>query len=693
MKEYQASSIRNIALFGHGSEGKTTLAEAMLFTAGAIDRMGRVENGSATMDYDPEETKRTISISTALAPVEWKNNKINIIDLPGFFDFIGESYGAIRAIDAAVILVGAVGGLTVGAEKAFTLTTKNNVPKMVVINSMDRENANFDRTLEQLTEKYGSVIAPVSIPIMQGGAFKGYASVLTGKSFAFDGKGAKEIPTPDDVQARLEELRETVTEAAASADEELMDKYFEEGELSPEEISQGLHKGIMDGSIVPVVPTAAAPNLGVANLMDVIVDLVPSSDKHEAIVGINPKNDEEEERVCEDAQPFSAQVFKTLADPFVGKLSLIKVFSGKLTGDMTLYNPNAEKNEKAGNISTMLGKKLVSLDALHAGDIGALAKLQYTNTGDTLCDEAKPIRFAPIQFPEPSISMAVSAKKQGEEDKLYSGLHRLEEEDPSFKVSKPADTAETIISGQGESHIDVIAKKLASKFGVECVLDDPKIPYRETIKKPIDAEGRHKKQTGGHGQFGHCWVLFEPITDSEEDFEFVDKVVGGVVPRAYIPAVEKGLRENLPRGIVAGYPIVKLRATLHDGSYHPVDSSEMAFKTAARLALRKCVNANPVILEPINHVEVVVPDDYMGDIIGDMNRRRGRIMGMNKVEDGQQVVAEVPLSEMFKYATDLRSMTQARGSFTMHFERYEEVPANIAAKIIAGAKKIEDDDD
>ena len=524
MKEYQAASIRNIALFGHGSEGKTTLAEAMLFTAGAIDRMGRVENGSAVMDYDPEEVKRTISISTAMAPAEWKNNKINIIDLPGFFDFIGESYGAIRVIDAAVILVGAVGGLTVGAEKAFALTKKNNVPKIVAINSMDRENANFDKALEELTEKYGSAIAPVAIPIMEGGAFKGYASVLTGKSFQFDGKGVKEIDTPADVQSRLDSLRETVTEAAAGSDEELMEKYFEEGELSPEEISKGLHEGILDGSVVPVVPVAAAPNLGVANLMDVIIDLVPSPDKHAAVKGINPKTNEEEERSCEEGQPFSAQVFKTLADPFVGKLSLIRVFSGKLTSDMTLYNPNAEKSEKAGNISTMLGKKLVGLDALHAGDIGALAKLQYTNTGDTLCEESKPIRYPDIVFPEPCISMAVSAKKQGEEDKLVSGLHRLEEEDPSFKVSRPADTAETIISGQGESHIDVIAKKLASKFGVECVLEDPKIPYRETIRKSIDAEGRHKKQTGGHGQFGHCWILFEPITDSDEDFEFVDRL-------------------------------------------------------------------------------------------------------------------------------------------------------------------------
>ncbi|MBQ4638090.1 MAG: elongation factor G, partial [Clostridia bacterium] len=402
-----------------------------------------------------------------------------------------------------------------------------------------------------------------------------------------------------------------------------------------------------------------------------------------------------ETRKADVSEPFSAQVFKTVADPFVGKLSLIKVFSGVLTGDMTLYNPNSEKNEKAGTVYMMRGKKQTAVDKLIAGDIGALAKLQNTATGNTLCDAAKPIKYEEFKFPKPVISLAVVAKKQGEEDKIATGLNKLMEEDPTFSIEKTTDTKEMVMSAQGELQLEVLIKKLQAKFGAEASFADPKIPYRETIRKSIKAEGRHKKQSGGHGQFGHCWVEFEPIFDGGEEFEFVDKVVGGVVPRSFIPAVEKGLRENLPKGIIAGYPIVNLRATLYDGSYHPVDSSEMAFKIAARLALKKCVDASPVLLEPVYSAKITVPDEYMGDIMGDMNRRRGRVMGMNPVEDGQEVEAEVPLSEMFKYATDLRSMTQARGSFTMEFVRYEEVPQNIAQKIIENAakNKVDEDDD
>ncbi len=692
MKDYRTEKLHNVAMIGHGGDGKTTLTEAMLFAAGAIERMGKTADGTTTTDYDPEEIKRTISISAALAPFEWEDKKITLIDLPGYFDFAGELTGPLKIADCAMIVMSAVSGMAVGTEKAHKLCTKGHVPHMIVINQMDRENANYDKCLAQLTEKYGSNIAPIIVPIIEKGAFVGYANVLTGKAYSGSGKTFKEIPVSADVQSHIESLKDAVYEAAAGADDELMEKFFEEGELSDEEVNRGLRIGIADATIVPVVCASAVTGVGISAVMDTIINIMPNSVGKE-YKGVNPKTGEAEVRKALESEPFSAQVFKTVADPFVGKLSMIKVFSGKLTGDMTLYNPNVDKNEKAGTVYTMLGKKQTAVDKLIAGDIGALAKLANTATGHTLCDSAKPIQYDTIHFPAPVISLAVVAKKQGDEDKIATGLNKLMEEDPTFTVEKTADTKEMVISGQGEAHLDVLIRKLESKFKAEAMLVDPKIPYRETIRKAIKAEGRHKKQSGGHGQYGHCWIEFEPIYDSDQDFEFVDKVVGGVVPRSFIPAVEKGLRENLPKGIIAGYPIVNLRATLYDGSYHAVDSSEMAFKIAARLALKKCVDASPVLLEPVYQAKIVVPDEYMGDIIGDMNRRRGRIMGMNQVEDGQEVVAEVPLSEMFKYATDLRSMTQARGSFSMEFVRYEEVPANVAQKIIENAKLSDDDED
>ena len=694
MKDYQTQNIRNIAIVGHGGEGKTTLTEALLWTTGAIDRMGRVEDGSTVSDYDAEEIKRQFSISTSVAPVEWKDTKINFIDIPGYFDFIGEMMGPLRIADAALIVVGAVTGLSVGAEKAMAYTSKHSIPRAIFVNSMDREHANFDKVVAQLQEKYQTAVCPVMLPIYEGEKFIGYSSLVTGKSYRYLDKYSKEVETTPDMQEKIEAIWEQVTEAAASADDELMEKYFETGELTDEEKLLGLRKGIAAATITPVFCGAALPALGIDNLLNFIVSLMPSpAEKAFNKRGTNPKTNEPADRACSVDAPFSAQVFKTLADPFVGKISLIKVISGVLTPNTQFVNANNEKIGKAGSVSVMCGKKLTPTFKLIAGDIGVLTKLNDTKTGDTLCDPVHPIVFPWVTYPEPCYSMAIQAKKKGEEDKIMQGLLRLAEEDPSFRLEKPAETAETIISGQGEMQLDVTIKKLASKFGVECTLVDPKIPYRETIRKSIDAEGRHKKQTGGHGQFGHCKVLFEPIyEDDGPDFEFVDNVVGGVVPRAFIPAVEKGLRENIVKGVLAGYPMVKIRATLHDGSYHPVDSSEMAFKTAARLALKKCRDADPVLLEPIYSLDIVVPDEYMGDIIGDMNRRRGRILGMNPAEGGQEVVVEVPLSEIFKYATDLRAMTQGRGSFSKTFVRYEEVPGNVAQKIIAAAN-LQDDDE
>ena len=693
MADYQTTDIRNMALLGHGSEGKTTLTEAMLFAAGIVDRQGRVEDGAATTDFEPEEVKRKISISAAIAPIDWDGKNLNVIDVPGYFDFIGEMMGPLRVVETAVIVVGGVNGMAVGTEKAWDYASKNNVGRMFVVNQMDRENANFTKIYEQLRGKYGSSVVPVLLPIGEGLSLKGVVNVLENKAYEGAGKTLKEVPVPANMSAQIKAALEELTEAAASADDELMMKYLEEGELSYEELMTGFKAGMKSGSIVPVCACSAVTGVGVVAMMNVMAKYLPSPEGV-VIKGINTKTDAEESRVCKDGEPFSALIYKTIADPFVGKLSLFRVCSGTLTASTVLYNVNAEKTEKSAGIYAMRGKKQLSKTVLHAGDLGALAKLQFTATGDTLCDQNKPIRFAPLTFPVPCISKAVYAAKQGEEDKVFGGLARLQEEDPTINIEKNVETTETLLSGQGELHLDVIRSKLASKFGANAVLQDPKIPYRETIRKTVKAQGRHKKQSGGHGQFGDVWIEFSPIGDGLTDFEFVDAVVGGVVPRNFIPAVEKGLRENLPRGVLAGYPMVGLRAKLYDGSYHAVDSSEMAFKTAARLAYKKgCMEASPVLLEPIMHVEVLVPDEYMGDIMGDMNKRRGRIAGMHQVDGLQQVVAEAPLAEMFKYATDLRSMTQARGSFIMKFERYEEVPAIVAQKIIESTKREDEEEE
>ncbi len=693
MADFITENIRNIALIGHGSEGKTTLAEALLYAAGHVDRQGKVEDGAATTDFDPEEVKRHISISAAIAPVEWKGTKINVIDVPGYFDFIGEMAGALRVVKTAGIVVGSVSGLTVGAEKGWANSVKNNVARMFIVNRMDAENANFGKVVDQLRDKFGASVVPMLLPIGAGASFKGVVNVLENKAFEGTGKGLKEIPVPADMADEIATAMEEITEAAAGADDELMMKYLEGEELTHDEILFGFREGMKSGAIVPVVAVSATTGVGVAKLLDMMSVYLPSP-KGSVLEGVNPKTGDKVTRTCDNGEPFSAFVYKTIADPFVGKLSLFRVCSGSITPATALYNSTAEKAEKAGGLFVMRGKKQQNVNVLNAGDLGALSKLQFTNSGDTLCDANNPIRFAPIDFPAPCISKAISAAKQGEEDKVFSGLARLQEEDPSIKVEKNTETTETLVSGQGELHLDVIRNKLASKFGAQANLNDPKIPYRETIRKKVSCQGRHKKQSGGHGQFGDVWIEFSPIGDTNIDFEFKDAVVGGAVTRNFIPSVEKGLRENIRKGVLAGYPMVGLHAKLYDGSYHAVDSSEMAFKTAARIAYKKgCMDASPVLLEPIMHVEVFVPDEYMGDIMGDMNKRRGRIMGMDPIDGLQRVTAEAPMGEMFKYATDLRSMTQARGSFTMSFERYEEMPADAAKKIIENAQKDEDEEE
>lgn len=682
--QYKAENIRNIAFMGHGGDGKTTLTESILFGTGAADRFGKIEDGNTVSDYDPEEIKRHISISASLAPVQYNNYKINIIDCPGYFDFLGEAIGALNAADGAVIVMSAVAGLNVGAENAMNMTKKKNLPRIIFINQMDRENANYLKVLTQLEEKYGTSIAPIQYPIMENGVMTGYVDVASNESYKFNGKNIEKIDTPAHMAEQLNDARGRLIEAAAENDEELLEKYFADEALTTEEIINGLLKGVHSGSTVPVCGGSALESKCTNFLLEQIIALFPSCAGKK--YPCKKADGSDGEIACDSSGSFAAQVFKTITDPFVGKLSLFKVISGVIKSDTPLYNANIEKSEKAGTIYTMRGKKQIPEDQLNAGDIGAVAKLQYTLTYHTLCTESNKLIFPIPEIPKPSITMSVFPKKQGEEDKVFNGLRRLEEEDITFKLSKNEETNEMQISGLGEMHLEIISKKLKNKFNAEIVLADPKIPYREAIKKSVKAEGKHKKQSGGHGQYGHCWIEFEPISDGSANFEFVDKVVGGVVPRAYIPAVEKGLLECVKKGVLAGYPVVNLRCTLYDGSYHDVDSSEMAFKIAASLAYKKGLKeANPVLLEPIYHVEVIVPDDYMGDIIGDLNKRRGRILGMSPVEDGQKVVAEVPYAEMLKYSTDLRSMTQARGNFDMWFERYEEAPPNIAAKVMEAA--------
>ena len=685
MKEYATTDIRNIALVGHGGDGKTSLVEAMLFDAGATDRQGKVEEGNTHTDFDPEEIERKISIMTSFAPIEWNKVKINVMDAPGYFDFVGENIQAYHLADAAVIVVSAKSGLSVGAEKAWDCCEKHNLARAFFINQMDKENVNYDKAFATLRDKYGVKVTPVQIPIGDGLNFKGIIDVIELKAYDVSDKKSKEIPIPDDLKDKVETLRNEIVENAAENDEALLEKFFGGEELSKADIIKGLKVGIESGDVVPVFVGSATENMGIDLFLENVISFMPSPDKATALKG--KEGDKEVEVKIDASKPFMAKVCKTVADPFMGKLSVFKVVQGTITSNTALTNLNKGKAEKHSTIYIMDGKKQVGVDKLVAGDIGAVAKLTLTETGDTLADASVKTVLDTIEFPVPSISLAVDAKKQGEEEKVFAGLHRLEEEDPTISIVVQKETAETLISAMGELQIDVICKKLAHKFHVEAQLKEPKLPYRETITKKVTAEGKHKKQSGGHGQFGDVFIEFEPVYDGPE-FEFVDKVVGGSVPRQYIPAVEKGLRESLVKGVLAGYPMVNIRATLFDGKFHPVDSSEMAFKMAAYQAYKTgCTQAGPVLLEPIFKAKITVPDEYMGDIIGDMNRRRGRILGMNPVDGLQVVEAEVPQSEMVKYATDLRSMTQGRGEFIVNFERYDEVPGNLSAKIVEEAKK------
>ena len=685
MKSYTIENLRNIGLIGHGGSGRTSLIEALLFYTGNTDRLGKVEEGTTVSDFDPEEKKRGISLSASIAPIEFNNTKINLVDIPGYFDFSGELIQGMRSVDVATIVVSGVSGVKVGTEKAWDYCNKIKLPRTFFINKLDRENSSYDRTLAQLKDKFGISVVPVQYPIGIEDEFKGVINVISKKARIHDPKTGeiKEIDVPAELLEKIDDCKRMIMEAVAETNEELLDKYFNEGELSDEEIYHGLIEGCATGDIAPVMCGSALKVIGMRCFLEDVVECFPSPKYSIPQKALNVKDNEEVFIGLDENKPFSALVFKTIADPFVGKISLFRVITGKLTNEITVVNSNKDKTEKLANIFFMRGKNQIPTKEVVAGDIAAVAKLQYTETGDTLCDINNKIIYDKMNFPKPNISMAVLPKSKGDEDKISASLQKLLEEDPTFTVSRDTENAETIISGVGETHLEVIASKLKNKFGAEVILRTPKVPYRETIKGIADVQGKHKKQSGGHGQYGDVKIKFEPRKDGEIDLEFVDNVVGGVVPRNFIPAVEKGLRECMDKGVLAGYPVVGLRATLHDGSYHPVDSSEMAFKMATSIAFKKGLEqAKPILLEPIMKVEICVPDEYMGDIIGDINKRRGRVLGMEQEGNLQKVNAEVPLAEMFKYTTDLRSMTQARGSFTSEFERYEEVPESEAKKII-----------
>lgn len=684
MAEFVASNIRNVALIGHGGEGKTTLAEAVLFNAKAIDRQGKTDDGNTTMDFDPEEIAKKISISLASANCVYKNTKLNLLDVPGFFDFEGEFNLAMTAASSAIVVCGANGTLTVGTEKALDYCIANQIPTMLFINGMDKENANYTNTLRALQEKYGTKIAPVQIPYMIDTKMKGYVSVVENKLHMFDSEQTS-TDVPDALKGEAEKLFGSIVEVAAENDDKLLDKFFSGEALTADEIMLGIRKGLNAGTSIPVYCGSALTNKGVINLMNELVACAPSPADSKPVKAVDG-NGKEIELVHDSGKPLVARIFKTIADPFVGRLSMFKVICGTIKSGITVRNSTKDADEKISSIYFLRGKKQEPADSAQAGDIGAISKLTITTTGDTLCDAGHIVVLPQIELPAQVLSMAVYAAKKGEEEKVFSGLARLSDEDVSFSVSKNPETNEMLLNGVGEAQLELLVKKLKNKFGVEAVLKEPRLAYRETIKRSVEAEGKHKKQSGGAGQYGHCKIRFEP---GEQTFEFVDAVVGGAVPRQFIPAVEKGLLEVINKGVLAGYPMVNLKATLFDGSYHDVDSKEIAFKMAAAIAYKEgCAKASPAILEPIYTMKITVPDSFMGDILGDMNKRRGRILGMEMSGNNQVINAEAPLSEIMKYATDLRSMTQGRGKYTIEFNRYEEVPAQQTTKIIEDAKRL-----
>ena len=683
---YSVQNIRNVALIGHGGNGKTALAESLLYMTKAIDRMGRATDGNTVCDYDPEEVKRQISISLAVAPIEFKGCKINVLDTPGGFDFSGEVMEALRAADAAIIVCSAKDGISVGLEKAWKFCEERNMPRFIYISKTDEDNSDYNATFEALREKYGNKIAPLVVPIWDDNKkVTGIIDVLNKRAYEMQKLQRVEIQLPEGKEGVIDEFNDALKESVAETSEEFMNKFFDGEDFTYAEMIQGLRQGVRELSMFPVLCGSAVNCMGSLMLMDYIVELLPTpmeGNYHKA----TRQDGEAEEFVVSPGGVPTAFVFKTVSDQY-GKYSYIKVLSGVITSDLSLINARTGSAEKLGRLYVMRGKKAEEVKELTCGDIGAIGKMDKVKTGDTLCDSRKVVALKQIPFAEPCYSVAIAPKTRGQEDKVAQGLNRLNEEDPSFTLVNNGETHQMVLTGSGDIQVDVLVAKLKSRFNVEAELSETRVPYREKIRKTVQKQGRHKKQTGGSGQFGDVWIRFEPNLE-EEQMVFAEEVFGGSVPKNFFPAVEKGLREACVHGPLAGYPVVNLKAVLYDGSYHPVDSSEIAFKTAAQLAYKAAMpEANPVLLEPVGELKVTVPDSYMGDVIGDLNKRRGRVMGMNPTGDGDQVIeAEVPMAEMTSYAIDLRAMTQSRGSYTFHFVRYEDCPPAAQEKAIAAAK-------
>ena len=668
MKTYNADKIRNVALLGHSSCGKTTITEALLLNTKVTNRMGKVEDGNTVSDFDKEEKERQVSIGTSIIPIEYQDTKTNFLDTPGYFDFVGEVYGALKVADGAVLVIDASSGIEVGTEKSWKYLEQRNMPRIIFINKLDKENIKFDELLDNLRDKFGKKVIPFTLPIGKGENIDGYMDILKGQSYI----DSKPVETFPDTAAKAEELKAILMESVAETDEELLEKYFEGEEFTDEEIHTGLKKAVLAGELVPVIVGAALKGLGSDMLMNTVVEYLPNALDANSLKG-------------SPAEPLSAFVFKTIVDPFVGKISLYKVMSGKMKKDTDVYNADSSESERIGSVFSLRGKEQIEVSEVEAGDIGATSKLQHFKTGDTISLKSNPVVYDRIDFPKPCYFMAITGKTKDSDEKIGTGLQRLNEEDPTFSIERNIETKELVVGGQGNIQLDVIASKLKNNYKVDVDLNAPKVAYRETIKGRSDVQGKHKKQSGGAGQYGDVHIRFEP---SQEEFEFTEEIFGGSVPRNYIPAVEKGLRECLDKGVLAGCKVVNIKATLYDGSYHDVDSNEMAFKIAASLAFKKgMMEAKPILLEPIAKVEINIPDEYLGDIMGDMNKRRGRILGMEQQLDGSQIVkAEAPMAEMYTYAIELKSMTQARGTFEVEFLRYDEMPSNLAEKVIADYK-------
>jgi len=679
MQQNGLENIRNVALLSHCGAGKTSISEAILFSAGAITRLGKVDDGSTTSDYDPTEVKRKISLSLAILPCQWNGVKINLIDTPGYSDFVGEVKAAIRVSEAAIIAVCAASGIEVGTEQMWAYSEEAELPRLIFINKMDRENADFYRVVEQFQSKFGSKCLPLQIPIGAQSDFQGVVDLVTMKGYI--GSPMKETEIPSSLQPQVESFREKVVEAVAEIDDELLEKYLGGEELSQEELSNGLRQGIVNGSIVPILAGSALQNIGAAPLLDIIHSYLPSP-KERGVAITDGSGKQETIKLSQDA-PLAALVFKTSADPYVGKLTYFRVYSGVINSNSQVWNAKQGETERIGQLFVLIGKTQEPVSQLVAGDIGAVAKLGITHTGDTLCSQDKPIQIIPIQFPEPIFSKAVQPKTKADLDKLGTSLTRLTEEDPTLQVRRDIDTGETILSGLGETHLDVAAEKTSLKFGVNVNLETPKVAYKETITTQAKSEYKHKKQTGGHGQYGHVLLELEPLPRGS-GIEFTNRIVGGAIPKNYIPAVEKGVNEATHEGVLANYPVVDVKATLYDGSFHAVDSSEICFKIAGAGALRRGLSeGQPILLEPIMNIRVSVPEDFTGDIIGDLNTKRARVQSMNP-EDGINVIeAQVPQAEILRYAVDLKSITQGRGSYTVEFSHYEETPPHVTQKIAA----------